>query len=53
MSGYCGWCDTIIPDEAIIRAFDDSHRMVWTGCLSCYNTRNELKQKRREVIKKE
>jgi len=43
MTGYCKYCDSIIPDEEIIRAFNAEHRMVWTGCLSCYEKRNELK----------
>ena len=41
MNGYCKWCDTIIPDADVIEALDNSHRVVWSGCLSCHNKRNE------------
>lgn len=40
MSGYCKYCDTLKDD--IVQAFNDNHQMVWTGCLSCYEKRNEL-----------
>jgi len=51
MSGYCKHCDTIIEDNSIVRAYDDNHRLVWSGCLSCYDKRNELIRRNETITK--
>lgn len=39
MSGYCKYCDSLVSDEEIVKAYSDEHRLVWVGCLSCYQKR--------------
>ena len=37
MKGYCHWCDT--STNLIIKLLDKG-RLVWVGCTSCYEKRN-------------
>lgn len=36
MSRYCKYCDSLIPLREIVNIFDDNHRLVWVGCIGCY-----------------
>jgi hypothetical protein len=41
MSGYCKWCDTLT--NSIIKLYD-SGRLVWVGCVGCYENKKELEK---------
>ena len=42
MTGYCKYCDSLIKDDDVIRAYNDDGRLTWVGCCPCYQKRIEL-----------
>ena len=40
--GYCNWCDTLT--NRIIKEYDDDDRLIWVGCVDCYNKKKELEK---------
>jgi hypothetical protein len=40
MSGYCKYCDSLT--NKTVQVFDKGV-LIWSGCVDCYEKRNELK----------
>jgi len=43
MSGYCNWCDTLTNN---IVKLHDHGKIIWSGCLGCYEKKKELENDR-------